>query len=209
MFRLLALTFTGKFRGTAEQMHHLHESPAAITIPHVILAVLSALGGLVGIPEVLMKNGHKLGDFLSPVFANSKKITGQALTGQTEIILMSVSVILILIVSFWSWKKYKMENPADIISETREPAGFVKAIKNKFYVDEFYNSIIVNPLRAISKALNKIDRSGIDGIVNGFGKGINYGSRQIRLLQSGQVGLYILLMVVGMIVLFIIQLFSK
>jgi len=82
-------------------------------------------------------------------------------------------------------------------------------MKNKFFVDEFYNAIIVKPLQIISKALGKIDKSGIDGIVNGFGKSINYSSRQIRLLQSGQVGVYILLMVVGMLVLFIIQLFSK
>src|SRR5450432_3563104 len=85
MFRLLALTFTGKFRGTEEQLHHVHESPLAITIPLIILAILSAIGGFVGIPETLLKNGHKLGDFLSPVFATSKKITAQTLSGQTEI----------------------------------------------------------------------------------------------------------------------------
>lgn len=209
MFRLLALTFAGKFRGTEEQLHHVHESPAAITIPLIILAILSTIGGFVGIPEILMKNGHKLGDFLSPVFVNSKKITEHNLSGQTEIILMSVSVILILIVSVWAWKKYKIEKAADILSETKESTGFVRAIKNKFYVDEFYNAIIVKPLRSISKVLSKIDKSGIDGIVNGVGKSINYGSRQIRLLQSGQVGTYILLMVVGLLVLFIIQLFSK
>ena len=209
MFRLLALTFTGKFRGSDEQLHHVHESPSAITIPLIILAIFSTVGGLTGIPESLMKRGHKLGDFLSPVFAHSKKITEQSLSGQTEIILMSASVILILIVSFWAWKKYKIENPAAIVSETRESTGFVRAMKNKFFVDEFYNAIIVKPLQIISKALGKIDKSGIDGIVNGFGKSINYSSRQIRLLQSGQVGVYILLMVVGMLVLFIIQLFSK
>jgi NADH-quinone oxidoreductase subunit L len=209
VFRLLALTFTGKFRGTEEQLHHVHESPAGITIPLIILAILSAIGGFAGVPEILMKNGHKLEDFLSPVFVHSKKIAEQNLSGQTEIILMSVSVILILIVSIWAWKKYKIENTAAIVSETKDAAGFVRAIKNKFYVDEFYNAIVVKPFRAISKVLSKIDKSGIDGIVNGVGKSINYGSRQIRLLQSGQVGTYILFMVVGMLVLFIIQLFSK
>ena len=54
---------------------------------------------------------------------------------------------------------------------------------------------------------NIIERKGIDGLVNGVGKAVNYGSRQIRLLQSGQVGTYVLLMVVGILVLFIIQLF--
>ncbi len=109
MFRLLALTFTGKFRGTEEQMHHVHESPTAITIPLIILAVLSAIGGFVGIPELFIKNGHALGDFLAPVFANSKTITEHNLSGQTEMILMAVSVILILIVSIWAYRKYKIE----------------------------------------------------------------------------------------------------
>src|SRR5450432_2364531 len=85
MFRLLALTFAGKFRGTDEQLHHVHESPAAITIPLILLAILSATGGLVGIPEIFIKKAHKLGDFLSPVFAHSKNITEQNLSGQTEI----------------------------------------------------------------------------------------------------------------------------
>jgi NADH-quinone oxidoreductase subunit L len=209
MFRLLALTFLGSFRGSDEQLHHVHESPAAMSIPLVILAILSAVGGLVGIPEAFMKNGHKLGDFLAPVFEHSKKINGPALSAQTEIMLMAVSVILIVIVSIWAWKKYSLRNPADAISESREPAGLGKIIRNKFYVDELYEAVITRPLRAFSRVLAKIDRSGIDGIVNGFGKSINYGSRQIRLLQSGQVGIYILLMVIGMVVLFIIQLFSK
>jgi len=70
--------------------------------------------------------------------------------------------------------------------------------------------IIVKPLNSLSALLNNIiDKKGIDGIVNGVGRGVNYGSRQLRLLQSGQVGSYILLMVIGMLLLFIIQLFTK
>ncbi len=209
MFRLLALTFAGKFRGTEEQLHHVHESPPTITIPLIILAILSAIGGFAGIPEAFISNGHKLGEFLAPVFAHSQKITEQNLSGQTEIILMSVSVLLTLIVSVWAWRKYKIENATSIVSETKAPAGFGRIIKNKFYVDEFYNAIIVKPLRMLSQVLGKTDKSVIDGIVNGVGKSINYGSRQMRLLQSGQAGTYILLMVIGMLVLFIIQLFSK
>jgi NADH-quinone oxidoreductase subunit L len=209
MFRLLALTFTGKFRGTDEQLHHVHESNSVITIPLITLAILSAVGGLVGIPEIFMKNGHALGDFLTPVFANSKKINEHNVAAQTEIILMAASTVLILIVSIWAYRKFKINNPENIISETKESTGFAKAIKNKFYVDELYHALFVKPLQIFSNVLRKIDRSAIDGIVNGVGKSINYGSRQIRLLQSGQVGAYILLMVVGMLVLFIIQLFSK
>jgi len=206
MFRLLSLTFAGKFRGTEEQLHHVHESPAAITFPLICLAVLSTIGGLVGIPEVLMKNGDRLGDFLSPIFADSEKILISSHTSsQTEITLMAVSSLLILIVCVWAWNKYK-----NFDGLAKEQGAFARAIQNKFYVDEFYDFIIVKPFKALAKFLsNVVERSGIDALVNGVGKGINYSSRQIRLLQSGLVGSYILLMVAGLLLLLIIQLFTK
>ncbi|HET7119549.1 MAG TPA: NADH-quinone oxidoreductase subunit L [Hanamia sp.] len=207
MFRLLAMTFNGKFRGTAEQEHHIHESPATMTIPLIILAVLSAIGGFIGIPELFAKNGNKIGDFLSPVFAHSKEILGEhSLPHQTEWILIIVSALLVIIVSIWAWNQFKKYSSPSAASDN----GFVKAIKNKFYVDEAYDYLFVKPYRSLSEFLNNIfDKKGIDGIVNGVGRGVNYGSRQLRLLQSGQVGSYLLLMVIGLLILFIIQLFTK
>ena len=206
MFRLLSLTFAGKFRGTDDQMHHLHESPPSMTFPLICLAILSAIGGFVGIPEVFAKNGNKLGDFLSPIFADSNKIlVTNPGSSQTEIILMGVSSILILIVCIWAWNKYK-----NFDGTVKEEGAFARAIQNKFYVDEIYDFIIVKPFKALSAFLsNIIERSGIDALVNGVGKAVNYSSRQIRLLQSGLVGSYILLMVAGLLLLLIIQLFSK
>ncbi len=205
MFRLLALTFAGKFRGTEEQLHHVHESPSTITIPLIILAILAAIGGFVGIPELFMKDGHKLAEFLDPVFAYSKTILpAHHVPAQTEIILLGVSVILIIAVCIWAWNKYKNH------SDGQPATGFAKAIQNKFYIDELYDAIVVRPLGRLSLFLgNVIDKSGIDGIVNGVGKSVSYGSRQIRLLQSGKVGTYILFMVIGILVLFIIQMFTK
>ncbi len=69
MFRLYTLTFTGKFRGTHEQEHHLHESPAAMTIPLVILAILSIIGGYVGLPPVISEH-HTLNEFLTSSVTN-------------------------------------------------------------------------------------------------------------------------------------------
>src|SRR5690606_17038586 len=69
MFRLYTLTFTGKFRGTHEQEHHLHESPAAMTLPLIILAILSVVGGFVGLPAVFSEH-HTLSSFLSSVVTN-------------------------------------------------------------------------------------------------------------------------------------------
>jgi len=206
MFRLLAMTFTGKFRGSEEQLHHVHESPSAITIPLIILAFLSIVGGLVGIPEIFMHGGHRLSEFLNPVFANSNAILAKhEIPHQTEYLLTGVSTILILIVSVWAWNKFK-KYQAEATPET----GFAKVLENKWYVDELYYAVIVRPLKSLSRFFNNvIERSGIDALVNGVGKGVNYGSRQIRLLQSGQVGAYILMMVAGILVLFIIQLFAK
>jgi NADH-quinone oxidoreductase subunit L len=206
MFRLLALTFGGKFRGTPEQEHHLHESPSSMTVPLVVLAVLSAIGGFVGLPEVFVSNGNKIGDFLSPVFAHSASILGEHHNPhQTEIILMGVTAILSVVVSIWAWKKYK-----DKTAFAPETSGLARVIKNKFYVDEMYNFLFIKPYRSLAGFLNNIiDKKGIDGIVNGVGRSVNYGSRQLRLLQSGQVGSYLLLMVIGMLLLFIIQLFTK
>jgi NADH-quinone oxidoreductase subunit L len=93
--------------------------------------------------------------------------------------------------------------------ELGEPTGFGKVLANKWYVDEFYNAIIVRPLMLLASFLVFFEKNVIDAIVNGVGKLVQYGSRQLRLIQSGQVGGYVLLMVVGIIVLFLVELFIK
>jgi NADH-quinone oxidoreductase subunit L len=204
MFRLHAMTFLGKFRGTHDQEHHLHESPAAITIPLIILAILAVVGGWIGIPEVFVHNGDMLEKFLSPIFADSAAITVKPeLSASTEYALMGVSVVGALIALLYAISKFgKYEETG--AAET----GFGKLLANKWYIDELYDAVIVRPLKRISAFLNNVvEKSGIDGFVNGIGKGVNYSSRQIRLLQSGQVGNYVLLMVIGMLALFIIKLF--
>ena len=206
MFRLYAMTFLGKFRGTQNQEHHLHESPAAITIPLIVLAILAVVGGWVGIPEVFMHGGHRLEAFLEPIFAGSNAITTKhEMSHTTEYALMAVSVGGALIALLYAWKKFsKYENTAT------EETSFGKILTNKWYVDELYETVIVKPMQSFAGFLNNtVERKGIDGFVNGIGKAVNYGSRQIRFLQSGQVGTYILLMVVGILIMFIIQFLSK
>jgi len=92
----------------------------------------------------------------------------------------------------------------------KENKGLGKVLANKWYIDELYQSIIVKPIQSIAAFLNNVvEKKGIDGFVNGVGKAVNYGSRQARLLQSGHVGNYVLLMVIGILILFIVQLFLK
>jgi len=205
MFRLYATTFLGKFRGTADQEHHLKESPAAITIPLIVLAVLAVTGGWIGIPEVFMKDGHWLEHFLAPVFeASYQHKTAHPLDHNTELMLMGVSVALAAIAIFIALNKFSKK------PELQEATGLGKVLSNKWYVDELYNTIIVKPLQSFGGFLDTaVEKSGIDWMVNSVGKAVQYGSRQLRVLQSGQVGSYVLLMIVGMIVLFVLQFFFK
>jgi NADH-quinone oxidoreductase subunit L len=199
MFRLLFLTFNGSFRGTEEQKHHLHESPAAMTVPLVVLAILSIIGGFVGIPEIFKAGGDKLHAFLAPVLSSEKG--HDALSHSTELMLMGLAVVLVLAAVAFAYAKTKK-------MDDNEATGLGKVLQNKWYVDELYESIITKPLQKLSALFNNIiEKRGIDGFVNGIGKGVNYGSRQIRLLQNGNVGAYILMMVIGIIVFFIVQLF--
>lgn len=204
MFRLYAMTFLGKFRGTHGQEHHLHESPKAITIPLIILAVLSVVGGFIGIPEVFMHGGHRLEEFLVPVFAQSNALTeAHHLSHSTEYMLMGISVAAALAALVFAWSKFSKYQKTE-----NEETGLGKVLANKWYVDELYDAIIVKPVLSVAKYFSNIfEKKGIDGFVNGVGKAVNYGSRQIRLLQSGQVGAYVLMMVLGILLFFIIQLF--
>jgi NADH-quinone oxidoreductase subunit L len=205
MFRLYSMTFQGSFRGTHEQEHHLHESPAAMTIPLVILAIFSFAGGLVGIPEVLMHGGHQLNEFLAPVFAEStRRMTPHTIDHTMELILMFGLMAVILIVIILAWKKFSGYQKTDA-----EETGLGKVLQNKWYVDELYEAVITKPVNAFGKGLEKLDRFGIDWVVNTVGRTVQYASRQLRLLQSGQVGSYVLLMVLGMILLFVLQVFLK
>jgi NADH-quinone oxidoreductase subunit L len=206
MFRLYATTFLGKFRGTAEQEQHLHESPLAMTIPLIILAILAAIGGFVGIPGVFAQNAHALEKFLAPVFEKSAALSsvGHQAGEAPELMLMAVSVMLALIAIVIAWTRYSRR------PDLEDARGFGKVLQNKWYVDELYDAIIVKPINLFAKFLNNVvEKSIIDWMVNGIGRLVQYGSRQIRLLQSGQVGGYVLMMVIGIVIFFFVQLFLK
>jgi NADH-quinone oxidoreductase subunit L len=193
MFRLYSLTFLGSFRGTAHQQAHLHESPAAMTIPLMVLAFFAVVAGFVGIPELFAPDAHALEHFLAPVFAGSTALAhAHHVAASTEWILMGTATVLILIVIVFAVTKFKK------FTSTEPNKGIAKVLENKWYIDELYDTIIVKPLFWKADFLkNTIEKYVIDGAVNGVGKLVGYGSRQFRLIQSGQVGSYILMMVMA------------
>jgi NADH-quinone oxidoreductase subunit L len=122
---------------------------------------------------------------------------------QTEYLLMGLTTVLALAAIAYAWVRYR--------NYREEKTGaFGKVLANRWYVDEVYDSVFVKPLNKLgSIANNYFERSGIDGLVNGVGRLVNYSGRQLRWMQSGQVGSYVLLMVLSMLLLFLFQFFLR
>jgi NADH-quinone oxidoreductase subunit L len=206
MFRLYFLTFKNKFRGTHEQEHHLHESPKSMTIPLMILAVLALVGGLVGIPEVF-GGTHFLEEFLSPVFANSASHIIFHLPETTEYMLMGIATTVMILAIYYAYKVYVQNNTVPA-NEEEELQPLHKLVYNKYWVDEIFESLITKPLNLVSEMLHKlVDNQIIDGIVNGVGTTVNWLSGTIRLAQTGNIGFYIFVMVISIVLILFTQLF--
>jgi NADH-quinone oxidoreductase subunit L len=203
MFRLFYLTFFGKFRGTHEQEHHLHESPLVITVPLIILAILSTLGGFLGMPSIFTEH-HLFGHYLEPVLSTPAGMLHEEPSHYFEWSMIVISIITLAIIIWAAYNRYvKREH---VTSQDSEFKPAFKTLYNKYYVDELYNSIIVRPLYWLSDLFYKIfDVRIVDGTVNAVGKGVNLGSRTLRLVQTGNIGFYVTVMVVGVILMFLFK----
>ena len=195
MFRLMFLTFWGSFRGTHEQEHHLHESPKAMTIPLIILAILSVFGGTLGLPEFWDAKNWMEENLDSVIIRKNPSI----LSHDTEWILMGIAVLVAISTIYFAYQmfiKYKVL-PAEKEADMKP---FQRVIYNKFYVDEFYDAVIRKPLDLVSEAFYKFfDKQLFDGIVNGTGEVTKWSADGLRKLQTGHIGFYIMAMVVGVI----------
>ncbi len=206
MFRLFFLTFNTSFRGTEEQKHHLHESPITMTLPLSILAVFAAIAGFWGMPAVFGQT-HFFAAYLAPVFEGSKQYLGEAheASHATEWMLMGIATVAALFsiaVAYALYISKKWLPEAD-----EETTGFAKWVANKFYIDEFYDKVIVKPLLVVSDIFFVlIDKLIIDLIVMATAWIVGFTGRTIRLAQTGNTGLYIFAMVIGMMVLMFFQL---
>ena len=201
MFRLFFLTFTGNFRGTKEQEHHLHESPSSMTIPLIVLAVLSVVGGFIGFPEVFHMP-HALQNFLAPIYDGSKAVNAEfghtEIAHSTEWMLMGISVTVAVIALIVAYIMYVKNEPS--LEADADISGFKKVLYDKLYIDELYDKLFVQTTNRLSAFFGqKVDPKGIDGLVNASGGVVQLISKTGLKLQNGSTGLYLMLMGVAIV----------
>lgn len=191
MFRLMYLTFFRDFRGTEEQKHHLHESPSLITLPLIILAALATVGGLINLP-----GSNWLNHFLEPILAGKHE---EHALGSQEYMLMGIALTGAIIGIGWAYSKYIKQG--FVPKQDSEIVGFSKTIYNKYYVDEFYTSLIVKPLNSLSNFFRTTLEPALGKVVYGFGTAANGIGNQGKKLQTGSIGLYLFAFVIGVLAL--------
>ena len=197
MFRLVMLTFHGRFRGTAEQEHHLHESPPAMTIPLVVLAILSVVGGWIGIPAAL---GHGLGipnvleHWLAPALAHDLAPVDSQEPPVVLLMLVATAVAAAGIGAAVAFYRPGSTAPS---AAARLAGPFYDLVANAWWVDDLYDATVLRLYRMGSAAMDAFDRVIVDGAVNAAGVFAQTSSQLVRLAQTGLVRHYALLFLVG------------
>ena len=199
MARLITMTFLGENRTGAEESRHLHEAPWIMTGPLLVLGVLSLIGGAINLPT-FAGGHHALEERLEPVTAPGAAFARVELPhGATELLLVG-GAILIGVVGLVLGYRATLARRIPTASEAPEDTGLARVLNRKYYVDEIYDAAIVRPLVWLSRVVlwKGVDQGVVDGAaVNGTAKlsrGLGWlGSR----LQTGQVGVYVVLFLVG------------
>ena len=209
MTRLFSLTFLGESRfeehsrrgdshshdhdhGHGHSSHAVHESPSVMVLPLQILAILSAVGGFLGIPHLSW-----LEHWLEPVIP-VHEVAGALEHSSMEWILMGVSVCGAVIGIAVALQLYKSLKAADGLAERF--SSLHEAMEQKWYVDEIYDSTIVKPIQRLSEFLWKFfDVQVIDRIVVSFGRVSLWSGETARMMQTGSVQIYALMLLLGLI----------
>ncbi|TKJ37958.1 NADH-quinone oxidoreductase subunit L [candidate division LCP-89 bacterium B3_LCP] len=208
MFRLVYMTFFGEFK-PAQSGEHPHESPSVMTVPLMILAVLSIIGGWVGIPHVL-GGGNHIEHWFHPVFAGSEHIStlhqGHGIhSSGIEMTVMIVSVLIALAgigIAYLFYIK-KTDIPGKIVSAI---GPLHKLVYNKYFVDEIYEAGVVTPIEKTSDFFlwRFFDVKIVDGMVNGAATVVDFIAGHLRKVQTGFVQNYALIMGAAVLVIVLV-----
>ncbi|MBI1820124.1 MAG: NADH-quinone oxidoreductase subunit L [Nitrospirae bacterium] len=199
-FRLIFSVFHGPYRGDPEVKHHLHESPWTITLPLIVLAVLSVSVGWVGIP---LEGMNLIEPFLGHVLGEPAR--EMALDLQPFLVGIAMTMGLAGIALAYVFYVKSVALPQRISTSMK---GLYTLSLNKFYIDEIYDRLFVRSSIAFAKSLWKgFDVLIVDGLVNGVAKSLQNWGKQMRYLQSGQLQHYALVMAMGVFIIVSIYLF--
>jgi NADH-quinone oxidoreductase subunit L len=190
-FRLVFLAFFGEKRYAGSEAAHLHESPAGMIGPLVILAVLSLLAGYAGVPEAL-GGSNRFEHFLEPVLPQGGIGPGEEASHATELLVMGASAAVGLAGLALAWLFYGRDDQA---RAARTALAFPRAyrlLRGKYYVDEIYAALVVAPLVRVSRTVlwKGLDSSVIESIVNGTGGSLRNLGAGLRRIQSGDLRTY-------------------
>ncbi len=200
MFRLLFSVFLGKSKVEEKIKPHIHEAPRSMTIPMIVLATLSVIGGWIGIPHAL-GGKNQFGKFLSVVFEKGHGSHEVFHSASAETLLMILSVLVVLVGIGIAYLLYisKPELPRNLADKYKGP---YKVLLNKYYVDEFYNLAFVQPFINLALWFWKfVDVAVIDGFANGSAFMLGWISGVARKIQTGYVRNYALSLLLGAVVI--------
>jgi len=190
MFRLLFLTFFGKFRGTEEQKHHLHESPISMTLPLVVLAVLSMVGGFINLPHFIGHGEYQnLAHWLEPLYVYGAKHA--EVPFNIEMILLAITLVMVAAVFFIVRNIYVTKNKMAQPEENYK--GWERLSAKKLLIDELYNATVVKPVEGLGKGTRMFDKL-MDRFFNFVGFGAVESGRAFKKFQNGNVENYVLIM---------------
>ena len=202
MFRAYYLTFHGEFRGTEEQKHHLHESPLNMTLPLIVLAVLSVIGGLINLPHFI-GHGHyaKLGDWLKSIYVYDVSLP--EVKFGTEMILLSLTVLMFFVV--WFVVKNIYVNKKKMALEDKKYTGWERLSNKKLFLDEIYNATFVKMTEGLGIGGNMFDKGILNKFVDYIGIGAEDSGRAAKRFQNGNVENYVLIMSLAIGIILIVN----
>jgi NADH-quinone oxidoreductase subunit L len=203
MTRLMLYTFHGPNRTGEKAREHFHEAPWIMTGPLVVLGILSLAGGVINLPE-LVSGSAWLHHWLEPVTrAGAALLPETHLSHAAEWVLVGVAVVIAALGIVGAWRLLKPE-ALTTARQAPEERGFARILRNKWYVDEIYDALIVRPLVWLSSEVlwKRVDQRAIDNAtVNGAARGARALGWANRWVQTGQVGVYVAIFVVGVLLI--------
>jgi NADH-quinone oxidoreductase subunit L len=209
MFRLYYLVFRGEFRGTKEQSDHVHESPKLMTVPLTVLAVLSVVGGFVGVPAFLAfgKDIHVFHHWLEPALSlpgggghggEAAAAAAHHPSAAVEWALM-LGVLGIVAVGILVARRLYSRGPEPAAEAARSTGPLYALVRNLYWVDELYEWAILRPFYRVCRIFAGFDRWVVDGLVNAAGVVADVTGQVVKLFQTGYVRNYALLFLAGVV----------